>query len=551
MSGSSLAAIVAKRARHIAPGAELPHGDPTNERRAELSKHRTRLTRAIDDLSFEQAAVNYDACLDAISEGVGKSHNISQEECEVESLWLCEILESRGKGLMPISAPPADPLSPQLVSYIPPPPKKKARTTPPAGASSTPVDHKREIVSWTKFHQINVGDMKIAQELALSTEKEALKQCAKLAKAYVTNVDNAREIVRVLIKEQPQFNIDPEKITSELVTTRTVKSDHLKFWYLKPNFKDKDVDLLLRVARHKSGLLWEISQGVHQPAHSSVKDLSAITGIAGIGTLTSAAAMSVAANAAAAAEAAANRQRELHLSSVDENNALALLAGPSGAQQHLYAAQHDGQIVKAVVVGDTGLELSSIGAGMGGDVEGDGSVGMHELSSMGGADVHDGPASIAGLGVSTHADASVDTMMHAHMSAHADAPIDAHAHADLMAQGGTHDVQPGEHEGMAQVHVAGPEHMGQEHMSISYHEQHHLQPHEQHLAAREPHLHAHEQHHLSQLQIGHLHAHEQHHLQSTEQHMHQLHAYEQQMHQLHAHEQHLSCLLYTSPSPRD
>lgn len=430
MSGS-LASIVAKRARHILPGAELPHGDPTNERRAELSKHRSRLTRALDDASFEQAAIDYDACLDAIGEGVGKTHNITQDECDAESLWLCEMLESRGKGLPPVAAAPDDPLGAgALAPYAGCPPKKKARTMPGSGSGGAP-EHKKEVVIWTKFYSINSIDMGITPERAASTDKEELKACAKLAKAHVTGVENAKAVLRVLNTAQPLHAVDPEKITSELVTTRTVKSDHLKFWYLKPNFKDKEIDLLLRVARHKSGLLWEVSHGVQQPAQCSAKDLSALSGMAGLGALGA---------SAAAANAAAHREL-----SDPEAHALGLLTGPGGANAGAYAPHPDGQIVKAVVVGDTGLELG----GMGADGVHDGGVSMHDLGGMGGADVGS---------VADHA--SVDTMIHAHMGGHEHhgAEHHAHEHADLL--GGGHDEHGG-HLGLPSEHEGGHEQMEQ------------------------------------------------------------------------------------------
>lgn len=500
--GSSLAAIVAKRARHVIPGADLPHGDPTGERRAELSKHRSRLTRALDDASFEQAAIDYDACLDVISEGVGKTHNISQDECDAESLWLCEMLESRGQGLRPIASVCDDPLghSP-LTPYSGGPVKKKPRMT-PGSAPGTPGDQKKEIVHWTKFHTISSCEMGIAQERAVATDKESLKACAKLAKSHVTCVENAREIIRTLIKDHPHYAIDPEKITSELVTTRTVKSDHLKFWYLKPNFKDKDIELLLRVARHKSGLTWEISHGVQQAAHcSSTPSMH----IAGIGSLTQAASN---ANAAAAGAAA------------QEANALAMLSAP--AQHASMAPYHtEGHIIKSVVVnGDTGLELGGMGSGMGGDGEHDGSVGMHDLSGMGGGDMggHGLATSLPGLGVPGGEHSSVDTMIHSHIGVH-DQQTDHHVHvhhSDLMAPvGGEHEQQV-EHMPMAMSGHDGLSHepLGHEqlhhhhhsvdemqqlahheHMHVTHHEHHVVQHHEQHIEPHADHAHL-EAHHL-------------------------------------------------------
>ena len=72
-----LGIILAKR-KLSALSPDAPR-DPTSEKRSELYKQRNKLTRAADDASFEQAAIEFDGLLDAISEGVGKAHSISQE----------------------------------------------------------------------------------------------------------------------------------------------------------------------------------------------------------------------------------------------------------------------------------------------------------------------------------------------------------------------------------------------------------------------------------------------------------------------------------------
>lgn len=107
MSGG-LDAILAKRQRQ--PQAPDAPRDPTSEQRSELHKHRNKLTRAADDASFEQAAMEFDGLLDAISEGVGKAHAISQEECDAEASWLYDVVDQRTKTMRtraPARAAPA------------------------------------------------------------------------------------------------------------------------------------------------------------------------------------------------------------------------------------------------------------------------------------------------------------------------------------------------------------------------------------------------------------------------------------------------------------
>ncbi|KAJ1635227.1 hypothetical protein T492DRAFT_968067 [Pavlovales sp. CCMP2436] len=218
----------------------------------------------------------------------------------------------------------------------------------------------------------------------------------------------APRIIRILNREIPSVRIDAAPPTSDLVTTRTVKSDHLKFWYLKPNFKDKEVDLLLRVARHRTGTYWEVSYGVQQlPAQQG-----GALHLQGIGSITAAAALTAAAPELQGALADANAQ------------ALALLASPN--QHNPFEAEHvhAGHVVKAVVVSeaiDIGMP-DSMGLGLGGLQGVEGHLDHAQHVSMG----------MHGLGAE-HAD---DGALHAHaLHAHAHiAPALEAAHLQHLAE---------------------------------------------------------------------------------------------------------------------
>ena len=108
--------------------------------------------------------------------------------------------------------------------------------------------------------------------------------------------------------------------------------------------QDKDVDLLLRVARHKSGLSWEVSYGIQQPAQPLAKD--AAGAVSAINSIT----------AAAAVTAAADLQV---MAAASDANTLALLAAPSAPVTY-HLPTDAGTVVKAVVVGDAGLELAGM-----------------------------------------------------------------------------------------------------------------------------------------------------------------------------------------------